>query len=108
MLGLDFLLKTVDLRSGMLGLAIVLALVVVAVLIFGRKKQEEVVIIRQISLKDLSEVWEKKNARTIHISKLSPLWRDEKVLAKEDEFPELQNLRAAAFHGKDSTMAMVQ
>ncbi len=100
MLGLDFLLKTADLRSGMLWLAIVPALVVVTVLIFGRKKQEEVVIIRQISLKDLSEVWEKKGERTIHISKLSPLWRDEKVLVREDEFPELQNLRAADFMEK--------
>ncbi|MEA2114557.1 MAG: HD domain-containing protein [Thermodesulfobacteriota bacterium] len=94
------LLKAADLRSGMLWLAIVLVLVVVAVLIFGRKKQEEVVIIRQISLKDLSAVWEKKGARTIHISKLSPLWRDEKILAREDEYPELQNLRAAAFMEK--------
>ncbi len=84
----------------MLGLAIVLALIVVAVLIFSRNKQEEVVIIRQISLKDLSEVWERKGARTIHISKLSPLWRDEKLLAKEDDFPELQNQRAAAFLDK--------
>ena len=100
MLGLDFLLKTADLRSGMLWLAIVPALVVVTVLIFGRKKQEEVVIIRQISLKDLSEVWEKKGERTIHISKLSPLWRDEKVLARVDEFPDLQNLRAADFMKK--------
>ena len=63
MLGLEILLKTADLRSGMLWLAIVLALVVVAVLIFGRKKQEEVVIIRQISLKDLSEIWEKKRCQ---------------------------------------------
>jgi hypothetical protein len=100
MLGLEILLKTVDQRSGLLWLAIVLALVVVAVLILGRKKQEEVIIIRQISLKDLSEVWEKKGARTIHISKLSPLWRDEKVLSKEDEFPDLQNLRAADFMEK--------
>ncbi len=39
-----------------LGLAFVLALVAAAVLLFARKKQEEIIVINQITLKELSKL----------------------------------------------------
>jgi len=91
---------TASLSIGLLGMAFGLVLVVVAVLIFGRKKQDEIVVINQITLKELSELWEKKGGGTIHISKLSPLWRDEKVLAGNGEVPKFQSPRATEFMEK--------
>ena len=100
MLDLDSFLSSVNLFIGLLGAAFTLALVVVAVLIFGRKKQDEVVVINQITLKELSELWEKKDGGTIHIEKLSPLWRDEKVISEDSKVSEFQSQRATEFMAK--------
>jgi hypothetical protein len=54
--------------------------------------------LHEISLHNLSKLWTKEGANEIHISKLSPIWRDEKTIAEPDvQLPDLQNFRAAAF-----------
>ncbi len=80
------------------GLAFVLVLVAVTVLLFGREKPH-IVVINQITLEELAKLWEKKGGGTIHLKQLSPLWRDEKVIAQEEEQEkfQFQSPRATAF-----------
>ena len=80
------------------GLAFVLALVAATVLIFGREKPH-IVVINQITLEELAKIWEKKGGGTIHLKQLSPLWRNEKVIAREEEQEkfQFQSPRATAF-----------
>ena len=81
------------------GLAFVMALVAVTVLLFGREKPQEFVVINQITLEELAKLWEKKGGGTIHLKQLSPLWRDEKVIAQEEEQEkfQFQSSRATVF-----------
>lgn len=90
------------LGSGLLWLlGIILFAAAVTVLICGREKKTPV--IQEITLQDLSTLWTKDGDKTIQIAELSPLWRDEKVLAEQDsELPDLQNSRALAF--RDSVL----
>jgi len=77
-----------------LRLSLFLFAVAAAVLIFGRKREA----VTEISLQNLSKLWTKKGANEIHISKLSPIWRDEKTITEPDvHLPDLQNPRALAF-----------
>ncbi len=70
--------------------------IAIIVLLFLPKAEEK--IIRQIQLKDLSELWTRKENSTIHISELSPLWRDEKVIAQQEKQPSFTHQRATAFY----------
>jgi hypothetical protein len=81
------------------GVSFVLALVAATVLLFGREKPQEFVLVNQITLEELSKLWEKKGGGTIHLKQLSPLWRDEKVIAREEEKEkfQFQSPRATAF-----------
>ena len=97
MLGISKFFETGGLGSGLLGMAFALAMVWIAVFVFGRKKEKSV---QKIHLRDLSALWTKEGTRSIHISELSPLWRDEQVLATEDAVPNLHNPRAADFMDK--------
>lgn len=88
-------------ESGLLWLAIALLSVATAVLVFGKKKGPPMV--REITLRDLSDLWTKRETgtKTIHISELSPLWRDEKLIAELDlRLPDLTTPRAASFMEK--------
>jgi hypothetical protein len=78
----------------LIGVAGLLALIAVAVLAGGRKKEP---VVREISLRDLSALWTKEGAKTIHISELAPLWRDDQLIAVQEEFLDLRHPRAAAF-----------
>ena len=85
-----------DFSGGILWLAIFLFSVASALLTFGRKKESPTV--KEIALRDLSVLWTKEGTKTIHIAELSPLWRDEKIIAEQNlKLPDLQNQRAAAF-----------
>jgi hypothetical protein len=81
----------------LLGLMVVLFTVIIAILAFRRKKE---VVVQEIALHDLSKLWTKEGRKTIHISELSPLWRDESPRIKGNRVVELQNSRAAAFMEK--------
>jgi len=77
-----------------LRLSLFLFAVAASVLIFGRKRE----VVTEISLRNLSKLWTKEGTNEIHISKLSPIWRDEKSIAEPDvQLPDIQNSRAAAF-----------
>ena len=94
-------IESADMGSGLLLLTIFLFSVATGVLLFGKRKGPP--IIREITLRDLSDLWTKKETgtKTIHISELSSLWRDEKLIAQLDlRLPKLKNQRAAAFMEK--------
>ncbi len=82
------------------GVAFVLALVAATVLLFGREKPQEFVVINQITLEELSGLWEKEKRGTIDIEQLVPLWRNKKKITPVEELPKLQNKRAAEFMEK--------
>lgn len=91
-------MDSADRDGGLLWLAIFLFSVAMAVLAFGKKKDPSAIM--EIALRDLSDLWTKKETgtKTIHISELSSLWRDEKLIAELDlRLPELKNQRAASF-----------
>ena len=89
-------IDSADIGSGLLWLVVFLLSVAIAVLAFCRKKEPPVV--REIALRDLSVLWTKEGTKTIHIAELSPLWRDEKIIAEQDlKLPDLENLRAVQF-----------
>jgi len=84
-----------DLGAGLLWLAFLLAAVPLAMLARGPGKKAPP---REIALRDLSVIWTRGGAKTIHIAALSPLWRDEKLLAEQDrQLPNLEDPNAAAF-----------
>ena len=76
----------------MLWLALGLAVVVIMILIFSKKKR-----VKEIHLHELSKIWIKEGSKTIHISELSPLWRDQQPVLGDHDFLELHNPRAIAF-----------
>ncbi|OKY73807.1 MAG: hypothetical protein BM485_17310 [Desulfobulbaceae bacterium DB1] len=90
-----------DLGSGLLWLTIFLFSVATGVLLFGKRKGPPIV--REMTLRELSDIWTKKEkkketeTKTIHISELSSLWRDEKLIAELGRLPELKSHRAASF-----------
>ncbi len=79
------------------GVAFVLALVAATILLFGREKSQEFVVINQITLEELSGLWEKEGRCTIDIEQLVPLWRNKKENKPAEELPKLQNKRATEF-----------
>lgn len=87
-------LAAVDWGGGMLGLALALAVVAGVVLANGKKRTPPA---QEISLRDLSALWTKEGAKTIHIAELSPLWRDERLAAVGNESLDLRTARAVAF-----------
>ena len=98
-LGLDELLAAAPWGWILIGLA--MGLVLVAALMLAGKKAPPPVVVKEIQLSDLSALWTKDgNVKTIHISKLSPLWRDEQIIAKEKEVPLPIHPRAGAFRQK--------
>ncbi|HFD31355.1 MAG TPA: HD domain-containing protein [Gammaproteobacteria bacterium] len=84
------------------GVAFVLALVAATILLFGREKPKEFVVINQITLEELSGLWEKEKRATIDIKQLVPLWRNKKKITPAEELLKLQNKRAAEFMEKIS------
>ena len=82
------------------GMAFVLALVAATLLLFGREKPQEFVVINQITLEELSGLWEKEGRGTIDIEQLVPLWRNKKENKPAEELPKLQNKRATEFMEK--------
>ena len=83
----------------LIGLA--MGLVFVAVLLLTGKMKQPSVVVKEIQLSDLSALWTKDgDVKTIHISKLSPLWRDEQIIAKEKEVSLPIHPRARAFRQK--------
>jgi hypothetical protein len=75
-------------------LAALLAMIAAIVLASARKKTP---LEQEISLRDLSVLWAKKGAKTIHISELAPLWRDERPAVVQEESLDLVSPRAVAF-----------
>jgi hypothetical protein len=92
MLSIGNWVRIVDWGHYMLWLALGLAVVVVMILVFGKKK-----IVKEIHLHELSKIWIKEGSKTIHISELSPLWRNQQSVPGNDEFLELRSPRAVAF-----------
>jgi len=68
------------------GMAFVLALVAATVLLFGREKPQEFVVINQITLEELSGLWEKGGRGTIDIEQLVPLWRNKKENKRQKNY----------------------
>lgn len=83
-------------------LAFVLVMIIIVLLVFGRKKEHTV---QQVHLSDLSNLWTKEGRRSIHISELSPLWREKEPRVQNDEELQLCDPRAAAFMQKIHTWA---
>jgi hypothetical protein len=81
--------------NGVLLILVLLLLVTIIAVLFVHKTRETVV--QEISLKDLSNLWTKEGRKTIHISELSPLWRNEQPVTQNDERIELSDSRAADF-----------
>lgn len=94
-------IESADLGSGLLLLTIFLFSMAAAVLAFGKRKGPPIV--REMTLRELSDIWMKKEkkketeTKTIPISELSSLWRDEKLIAELGRLPELKSHRAASF-----------
>ena len=84
--------RIVDWGDYMLWLVLLLAVVVLMILVFGKKK-----IAKEIHLHELSKIWTKEGSKSIHISELSPLWRNQQSVPGNDEFLELRSPRAVAF-----------
>ncbi len=76
----------------MLWLALLLAMIVLMILVFSKKK-----IAKEIHLHELSKIWTKECSKSIHISELSPLWRNQQSVPGNVEFLELRSPRAVAF-----------
>lgn len=90
-----FGLAEADLGNGLFWLAIFFLIVPLVVLACGPKKKPPPM---EIALRDLSVIWTRGGAKSIHIAELSPLWRDEKLLSGQTpQLPDLENQRAAAF-----------
>ncbi|MEW6291557.1 MAG: HD domain-containing protein [Thermodesulfobacteriota bacterium] len=92
--GLVYWLQADTWNRLLIGVAGLLALVAIVVLAGGRKKRP---VVQEISLRDLSALWTREGAKTIHISELAPLWRDEQLIARQGESLDLRHPRAAAF-----------
>lgn len=93
------LLAEIGWNGGLLILVFVLVSAIIAVFFFSRNETN--ITQETIHLRDLSQLWTKTGSGEIHISKLSPLWRDERSLA-EDNIPiKLRNERARAFIRKN-------
>jgi len=89
----------INIVESLLLLAAALIALAISVLIAGRTKVAPVV--KEISLRDLSALWTKEGQKTIHIAELSPLWREEKLIAESEQvLPELQNPRAQSLQEK--------
>ena len=91
--------RVIGWNGGLLILALVFIITIFAVLVLSRKK--ETVVQDTIHLRDLSKLWTKKGAREIHISELSPLWRNELSHSEDDKAIHLRNHRATAFMEKN-------
>ncbi len=91
-------LRVIGWNGGLLMVALVLIVTILAVLVFNKKKKA--VVQEVIHLRDLSQLWTKEGTGEIHISELSPLWRDEQTLSEDNRTIHLQNPRATAFMEK--------
>ncbi len=87
-------IREIDWNTGFLGLIIVLLVTIAAIFNFGRKKEKDEL---EIRLQDLSRLWTKDGDRTIHISKLSPLWRDENTITTQETTVHFQHERIYVF-----------
>ncbi|TKB08823.1 HD domain-containing protein [Desulforhopalus sp. IMCC35007] len=92
MLAFGNLVERIDWDHFILWLALGLAVMVVMILIFSKKKR-----VKEIHLHELSKIWIKEGSKTIHISELSPLWREQQPVPGDNESLELHNPRAIAF-----------
>ena len=92
-------LRVIGWNGGLLMVALVLIVTILAVLGLSRKKKP--VVQEIIHLRDLSQLWTKEGTREIHISELSPLWRDEQSLSEDTKTIQLRNPRATAFMEKN-------
>ena len=83
--------------SGLLILFFALLLVAVVVLYLGQQKEK---VVRVVTLRSLSKLWEKKGNKEIHISELSPLWREIKHREEKSTTFDFEDIRAAALMEK--------
>jgi len=83
--------------SGLLILFFALLLVAVVVLYLGQQKEK---VVRVVTLRSLSKLWEKKRNKEIHISELSPLWREIKHREEKSTTFDFEDIRAAALMEK--------
>ena len=73
-------------------------LTMAGLILFFSKKQEEAV--KEIPLSELSKYWTRSNSIAIHISELSPLWRNNHVATIEEGILPLLHPRTAGFSEK--------
>ncbi|MEA3466676.1 MAG: HD domain-containing protein [Thermodesulfobacteriota bacterium] len=84
-------------NSALLVLLFALLLVVIVVLYLGQQKEK---VVRVVTLRNLSKLWEKEGRKEIHISELSPLWREIKYREDDDVTFDFEDLRATALMEK--------
>lgn len=106
MLGIITWLVDVLWSEWLILLAAVLMGIAVGLLLSCKKP---VTIVRQIDLRDLSILWTKDTTKTIHISELSPLWREDQVtIDKILSAESLHHPRAVEFANKMDQWAFLE
>lgn len=83
--------------SGLLFLVFALLLVAIVVLYLGQQKEK---VVRVVTLRNLSKLWGKEGKKEIHISELSPLWREIKHRKEEPAAFYFEDLKATALMEK--------
>ena len=74
-----------------------LLLVAIVVLYLGQQKKK---VVRIVTLRSLSQLWVKEGNKEVHISELSPLWREIKHQEEENIPFDFEDIRAAALMEK--------
>lgn len=87
-------IREINWNTGFLCLVVVLLLTIAAIFGLGRKKEKDEL---EIRLQDLSRLWTKDGDRTIHISKLSPLWRDDRAITNQEQTVHFLHERVSSF-----------
>ncbi len=86
--------------SGLLFLVFALLLIAIVVLYLGQQKEK---VVRVVTLRNLSKIWGKEGKKEIHISELSPLWREIKHRKEETAAFYFEDLKATALMEKIDT-----
>ncbi len=85
------------LSSGLLILFFALLLVAVVILYLGQQKEK---VVRVVTLRSLSKLWVKEGNKEVHISELSPLWREIRHREEKNVSFDFEDIRAAALMEK--------
>ena len=83
--------------SSLLILIFSLLLVAVVVLYLGQQKKK---VVRVVTLRSLSKLWIKEGKKEVHISELSPLWREIKHREEKNATFDFADIRAAVLMEK--------